>query len=138
MGIITLVFLVCLSVIALNNTWDNKPQALGQMAARLQPYVENLGFWGIIFSVAAFLLAMLSSLNTTELTFRLLANLLIFFLALPYGYERVMVLLKGRLDNRPELREESLEFVSSLRSLEKYLGFAGLGLSVVLFILIFP
>ena len=137
MGLVTLVFMLLLSVIMLNNGWAKKPEGLSKIGANLKAYEQNIAFWGLIYGLVSLLATAMSTIDPVTMLVRLIASVMVIVMSLPYGTEKIMGMFKDKMKN-PVLVEEIHDMVAKIKTMEKVLGFIGLGVSLLVFIRTFP
>lgn len=131
MGFITLIVLVVLTLIYMGKFWDSKPAFIAKAAAVIDEHAEKVAFWGGAYALVAFLLTLALGYSGGDMIVRLAANALVFLMALPLAMEEVTRHLGGKLG--PSVMDEVRNLGAWATRQEKYLGYAGVAVSLILF-----
>jgi hypothetical protein len=135
LGLITLFFLLCFTVLYLSKGLATRPEWLSKAAEKVTDNVQVLSFWGLIYSVIAVVLTPLIVRGGGTILVGVLSNALLFFLILPYMMEH---LLQKYQDKVPApVVEELKNAVAFITSREKIAGYVGAGFSFLLFVVLF-
>ena len=135
LGIITLFFLLCFTLLYINKTLVEKPSWLNQAAEKITSSIDVIAFWGLVFSVISAILAPLVLWGTVRVLTIFLSDVLLFLMALPYISEHMMARYGGKLPAKVtgELKNVAL----AVKRHEKEIGYAGAALSFLLFVVLF-
>lgn len=135
MGLLTLFFLICFTLVYLSKAWDEKPGFIAKVTDKISENLETISLWGMIYGFAAVLLTLIMAYTPGHLVIRVIANALIVLMALPYAQDRVMAKLQGKVN--PAILDEVRSFAGWITARERMVGYAGAAFSLILFGAIF-
>jgi hypothetical protein len=135
LGLVTLAFLICFTIIYISKGLESKPEWLSNAAARLTGNIQLLAFWGLFYSVAAILLSPIMVESRGLMLVVFLSSIVLFLLTLPYMLD---YLLGKYPDKVPAAVVNELKnAVGFVTSREKLAGYVGGGISFLLFLMLF-
>lgn len=132
MALISLVFILALALHYAASQFENFPPALRGMAARVTENIRPLSYWGVIYGILALVLSPLTADDGSELAVHLLANAMIFLMALPLALD--MVLERHHEKVPAVLVAELRNLVGWITRNEKAVALAGGIMAVLLFV----
>jgi formate/nitrite transporter FocA (FNT family) len=135
MGLITLLFLLAFTVLYLSKSLEKKPELLAQAAEKIDAYINDIALWGVCYGFIVALLTILMNYNGADFLVRFFANIWVVIMALPYVFERGVDKFREKMNSA--IIEESRKMISWISRKEKYVGYAGAVLSVLLFAVVF-
>jgi len=132
LGIISLFFLVAFTLLYLSKALANQPAFMVKAVDKITANIEPLAFWGVVYSLVAFILTPLLVSGGFTVMIMLLANILLFLLALPYTLEHMLAKYPDKVS--PAIARELKSLVGAVTDREKVAGYAGAALSFLLFL----
>lgn len=130
MGLVTLILLIALTVVYLYNSLETKPEALGKIVTLVN---ENMKY--AQFAAAYALVAAVLCWFTKFALLKFAANILILVMLSPKMYDQYseFILAKGG----EQAKVNAAKIVEVIKKQEEYISYAGLCISVLLFLLLF-
>lgn len=135
LGLITFFVLAAFSLLYINAFWSGKPEFVEKAVAFLKGNLTNLALFGVFYGLIAALLTPITVFNSTELLVRLVANILIFLMALPYAIDRLVEKYGDKMN--AAIIEEVRNIVGHVTRQEKIVGIVGTAVTVLLFAVLF-
>lgn len=136
LAIISVVVLAALSLLAFGEGTLNRPEPLEKIYQKLEGVRTRLGYWGIIYGFIAFVLSLVIIAPAEDMIMRVIANIMIIVIALPFGYLSLMRHFPD-INNYPAVAHESRNLVEKIHAKHKFLGLVGAGIALVLFVVTF-
>lgn len=134
MGLITLVFLLAFTALYLSKSLEKKPEFLTQVVGKITANLDKLAFWGACYGLVASVMTLIMA-SGSDMFVRLLANVMIMLMALPFVVAQYLPQFQDKMN--PVIAEEIKNGAAWLTKNEKYVGYAGAGLGLVLFAVVF-
>jgi hypothetical protein len=135
MGLITFFLLGAFSLLYISKSIPNKPAFVDKAVTAIADNIDKLAMIGVIYGLIAAFLTPLTNMGVIDMLVRLLANLMIVILALPYTFDKIVAKYQEHL-NGPIVEEFSI-LVKRIVRQEKLFGIIGTSLTVLLFAVIF-
>lgn len=135
LGIITLFFLVCFSILYVSKGLENKPEWLAKAADSVGRNAETLAFYGLIYSLIAALLSPVGVAGEFRAMLAFLANAVLFLLVLPYALDHLLAQHETKVP--AGVARELKNIAAAVTQREKTMGYIGAGFAFVLFIALF-
>lgn len=135
MGLLTLLLLAALTAIYLSKSFEKKPAIVTQVVDKLLLYIDDIAFWGSIYAVVGVLFTLLMPFTSVGMLPRLLANIAIIVMTLPFTIQRIAAKYEGKAN--PAIVTEAKVWGAWVVKNEKYIGYAGAVIGVILFLAIF-
>ncbi len=141
MGLITLIFLLVLTSFYLSKSLKKKPEFLVQVIEKITTHVDVIAVWGAIYGVIAAALTIIMAFGPTEMLLRLIANVMIIVMALPFVFDRIVAKLDEKFHEKMQTNlaivREAKNLVESVTRQGEYVGYAGALVSLFLFAIVF-
>ncbi|MFH1157686.1 MAG: hypothetical protein V1721_02195 [Pseudomonadota bacterium] len=141
MGLITLMFLLALTVLYLGKAMKKKPEILTQTIEKITAHIDVIALWGAVYGVVAASLTIIMFFSPSEMLLRLAANVLIVLMALPFIFDRIVAKLDEKFHEKmqmnPAIVREAKHIVEWVTRKEEYIGYVGGVVSLFLFAVIF-
>jgi len=131
MGLITLVFLLAFTALYLSKSWEKKPEFVTKAVEKITANLDKVALGGAGYGVIALVLALLMS-SGGGLVVRLIANLLIIVMALPFVFDQPL-LSKIKEKIPAGVTEQIKKVIDLVKKQEKNIGYAGAVVSLLLF-----
>jgi hypothetical protein len=135
MGLITLALLLAFTAIYLSKSFSKSPAFVTKAVGKINDNLDQVALWGSAYALACVLLTPILVYSGGDMFIRLISNLLIITLALPYVAEQLLPKFQEKIN--PAIFEEIKNIVGWVSKQEKYLGYAGAAVSVILFFVLF-
>ena len=135
MGLITLFFLLALTAVYLSKTLEKKPEFVNQVVVKINDHMDKVALWGASWGGGAAILTLVMGYSGGGMMVRLLANVLIILMALPFVMEQQLPKFQEKMN--PVILEEAKNFSGFVTKQEKYIGYAGAAISLLLFAVVF-
>jgi hypothetical protein len=135
MGLITFFLLGAFSLIYISSLWNNKPDFVQKAVDFLRANLGTLAMVGVFYGLLVALLTPIMIYNSTDLIVRLIANLMIFVMALPFAFDRLVEKYGHKMNTA--IIDEVRSVISHISAREKYVGIAGAAITVLLFAVLF-
>ncbi len=135
MGLVTLILLLAFTALYLSKSLEKKPELLMQGVQKMTDHLDQLALWGAIYGVIASILVLIMVSSGGDMLIRLLANVLIVLMALPFVLERQLPKFQEKMN--PAITEEIKHGAAWIIKREKYVGYAGAAISLLLFAVLF-
>ena len=135
-AILSTIILAALVIIVLGEIFSAQIPILAKLYNHLKNYRERLGYWGVIYGIFAFIIAILTTYDPNNLIVRVVANLLIIALALPLGFDKLIRHFPD-FENNKAISSEGRGIIGRLSEKAKLLAYAGAIVCCLLFVLTF-
>jgi len=135
MGLITLLLVLAFTALYFSKTLDKKPEPLTKLADAMTAHIDKIAFWGSVYGAAAAVLTLLMHYSLGGMLVRLVNNVLVCAMALPFIFDRLVEKYHGKVN--VAIMDEAKIFVGWVTKNEKFLGYAGAGCGVTLFFMLF-
>lgn len=135
MGLITLILVIAFSALYLSKSLGRKPEPVAFAIDKMNAHINEVALYSSIWGVAAAIITLAMHYGTGGLLIRLVANMAICAMALPYIIDRVTMKYQGKINT--VIIEEAKSFVAWISRNEKNLGYIGAACGVVLFAVLF-
>lgn len=135
MGLFTLLVLAAFTVFYLSKTLEKKPQFVVQFVEQMTARIDDIAFWSAVYGVFATLLTLMMPFSSIGMLPRLLANVGIIVMTLPFTLSRISAKYEDKAN--PAILTEAKNWGAWVVRHEKYVGYAGAALTVLLFLVIF-
>lgn len=135
MGLITFLMLGAFSLLYISKTWENKPAFVQTAVDFLNRNLEMLAIVGLVYGLVAAILTPIMIYLPLDMFVRLIANVMIIVMALPYSFDKIATKYSGKMNSAVE--KEGRNFVGWISANEKTVGIAGAVVTVLLFAVIF-
>lgn len=136
MGLVTLFFLGVFSVLYVGKGLDKKPELLVTALDKITTNVNRLGLWGTIYGLVALVLAPITISNDNAgLLIRILGNIMVVIVALPYSIDFLISKFQSSLNET--LTNEIRNSIGWITRHEKIIGYVSAGVTVLLFSILF-
>ena len=141
MGLITLIFLLILTSFYLSKSMKKKPEVLVRVIEKITTHIDVIAVWAAIYGIFASSLTIIMTFGPAEMLLRLIANVMVIIMALPFVFDRVVARLDERFHEKMQTNlaivREAKNLVESVTRHGEYVGYAGALLSLFLFGVIF-
>lgn len=135
MGLITFFLLGAFSLLYLSKSIENRPAFVDKAVAFISENMEKLSVVGVIYGLIAAILVPIMVYGTSDILVRLLANVTLFALALPYAFDRICTKYGDKINSA--LQEELRGIIGKISVNEKIAGIVGAVFTVLLFAVLF-
>lgn len=122
-SILSFVFLLSFTLIYVSKSLEKKPAAVTQVVDKINANVNQIALWGAVCGAVGALLTLIVSYSGGEMTIRLLANVMIVLMALPYIFDKLVTKFGDKIN--PAIESEAKNLVGWISRQEKYVGYAG-------------
>lgn len=122
-SLLSFVFILLLTLFYVSKTLATKPAPLVQVVDKVNAYINQIALWGSVCGVLGVLLTLMVSYTGGEMMIRLLANLMIVLMALPFIFDKLAAKFRDKIN--PAIEEEAKNLVGWITRQEKYVGYAG-------------
>ena len=133
MSLVTFVLLVAFTLVYAGNAIPNKPAFVDKITAAVNANIDKIALYGAAFALVAALLTLIAH-SGLGMFVRFLSNLLIVAMALPWASAQLLPKFQDKIGAGNA--EKVNKVVALIKSQEKYIGFAGAGLSVLMFLIV--
>jgi hypothetical protein len=134
-GLATLVFLLAFTALYLSKSLEKKPAFLTQAVDKITAHLDDVSLWGALFGAAAAVMTLIMIYNTTDMLVRLVCNVMVVLMALPFVFDKIAAKYQEKVN--PAIMEEARNFVGWITKQEKYISYAGVVFSILLFSVVF-
>src|SRR5436190_862191 len=131
MGLVTLAFLLAFTALYLSKSLEKKPEFVNQAVTKINDHLDKVSLYGAVYAVVAALLTLIMVYGGGDMFVRLTANIMIILMALPFVFEKMMPKFQEKMN--PVIIEEAKNVVGWVTKQEKYVGYAGAVISLLLF-----
>ncbi len=135
MGLITLIFITAFTILYLSNALEKKPELVTKAAEQIKAHIDQLALWGAAYGAIALVLTLLMNANGGDMLIRFLANIMVIVMALPFIFDKIAAKFQAKAN--PAILEEVKHAVGWVTRQEKYIGYVGAALSLLLFAVVF-
>jgi hypothetical protein len=135
MGLVTLGFLLAFTVLYLSKSLEKKPEFVSQAVTKINDHLDKVSLYGAAYAAIAALLTLIMVYGGGDMFVRLTANIMIILMALPFVFEKMMPKFQEKMN--PVIIEEAKNVVGWVTKQEKYVGYAGAVISLLLFAVLF-
>lgn len=135
MGIITMLLLGAFSLIYAGGWIPKTWPYVQKMIAFLFDNMKYLGIGGFVYGLVDCLIAIIQVPNIDYLVVRVLSDILIVVMALPFCFDKLVAKHKGKINSA--VMEEISGSIAWLRENDKVIGAAGAILTVLMFAFVF-
>jgi len=135
MGLITLVFLLTFTTLYLSKSMEKKPELVTMVVDKITIHLDRISLWGAGYGLIGAVLTLLMVYSGGDMFVRLLANVMIFLMALPFMFEQLLPKFQEKMN--PAFIEEAKNIVGFVTKQDKYIGYAGAVVSLLLFAVLF-
>ncbi len=135
MGLMTLLLLLAFTLLYLNKALVLNHELLRRVADKVAEDLDRMALWGAIYAVAAIFLVLIVPYNTGDVIIRLIANMMIVVMALPYMFEKVVIRYQANIPAKAV--DETRKIAGMVTTQGKYFGYAGFIISLLLFAVLF-
>lgn len=135
MGLVSFVLLVAFSILYLSKSLPSKPAFLTTAVEKIEANLEKISLYGAIFAGVCIVLTPVLIYSGANMLVRLVANILIVLMALPTLSHGLLPKYQDRIN--PAIYEELRNFVGWIGKQERYIAYAGVGVSVLMFLILF-
>jgi len=137
MGLITFALLFAITAVYLNNYIENKPELIKKVIIKINENMELLVKWGSLYATAAAMVSLIALVvfsHESCYLFRFIANAMILVMLAPALFEKYSIKIKEKAGDKA--LETAGRAVKFLKSQEKYVGYAGAGVCLLIFLAI--
>lgn len=131
MGLISLLFLVAFTLVYFGKFWESKPDFVAGLIDKITAHLGRLALWGTVYGLVMIVLTLIMGYNFGDTMIRFFANILIVVMALPFVLDRLLAKLEGKMN--PAILTELKNIVGWVTRQEKYVSYAGIVVSLILF-----
>ena len=135
LGLITFGALAVFSLLYLSAMVANKSPAIDKTLVFIKRHMDYIGVGCVAYGFLAACATPVMVSDPTGMFVRMLANLVLIIMALPYAFKRFEPQLAAKINGA--IMEELTSIVNRVLSHEKIVGFLGLATCVVTFIFVF-
>lgn len=135
MGLITFFLLGGFSLLYMGKAMPNKPPFMEKAISWISENIDTIAPMALIYGLIATVLTPIMIYGATDMLIRLLANILIVAMALPYSFEKVAEKFQGKINDA--ILSETRNFIGWIGNQEKLVGIAGTVVTVLLFAILF-
>lgn len=135
LGLITLCALGAFTLLYVSASIPKKPPAVEKAIELIKKYMYYLGIGCVAYGVFAAFVTPLTIYTAANMIMRLLANLLLVIMAAPYAFSRFEGKIAAKMN--VAIFDELKALITWPLRHEKYLGFAGAGMCVLVFVFAF-
>lgn len=135
MGLITLAFLLSFTILYLSKTMEKKPALAARAVETITTHLDKIALWGAGYGIVGALLTLVMVYGGGDMFIRLIANIMIFLMALPFVFEQMLPKFQEKMN--PAIIEEAKNIVGFVTKQDKYIGYAGAVVSLLLFAVLF-
>ncbi len=135
MGLISLVLLCAFTLLYLSSAIQNKPTFVEKTLAFIKQNLNYIAMGGLIYGFVAFCIAPISVASGPGIFVRMVADLLIVVMAIPYTFEKLIAQYEAQI-NAAILRE-ARNIVAAIAARDKIIGWAGAVVALLLFAVVF-
>ena len=131
MGLITLLFLLALTLSYFGKFWEGKPDFIAGIIDKINANMSQVALWGALYGLVMIVLTLVMGYSGGDMIVRFLANLMIVIMALPFVFERLLAKFESKIN--PAIATELRNIVGWITRQQKYVSYAGLALCLILF-----
>lgn len=135
MALASLLLLLVFCALYLHRVLPNPPAALVKVTDKVSPHLEPLAFWTVIYGLVAILLTPIFVWGTLDVVIRLLANATLVIMALPAAYGQINTRMGGKVNEA--IAESLADMIRGIERQQKFVGYAGCAMAVLLFAVMF-
>jgi len=135
MGLITLLVAIAFTALYFGRSMDKKPEPLARVTNMMMPHIDQIAKWGALYGVVASALTLLWGYGLGDMLIRLVNDLLICMMALPFIFDKLTEKYHGRVN--AAIMEEARNLVGWVSRNEKNMSYAGAACAAVLFFVLF-
>ena len=135
MGLITLALITAFSLLYLSKSLEKKPAVMTRAVDLISSNLDKVALWGAVYGVIGVVFTLVMVYSGSDMFVRLVANLLIIMMALPFVFEKMLPKFQEKLN--PVIIEESKNMIGFITRQEKYVGYIGAAFSLILFAILF-
>jgi hypothetical protein len=135
MGLITLALLLAFTAVSISKSLSKKPAFVTTAVEKISDNLDKLALYGAGYALLCTLLTPVLVYSGGDMIIRLISNILIIVLALPSVSAQLLPKFQEKIS--PAILDEIKNMIDVLTKQEKYLGYAGAALSVLMFLVIF-
>lgn len=135
MGLVTFFFILVFTALYLSKSLENKPAFLIQAVEKIEANLDKVSLYGAIYGLIAALMTLIMVYSGTEMLIRLISNILITLMALPFVFDRAALNFQEKIN--PAILSEARSLVGWVSKNEKAIGYAGAVCSLLLFAVLF-
>jgi hypothetical protein len=134
MVLITLAFLLAFTALYLSKSLEKKPEFVTKVVEKITANLDTVALAGLVYGLVAAILALIM-VSGGGMLLRLVGNILIVVMALPFVFEQQLPKFKEKMN--PAIIEEIRKVIGMISKQEKYVGYAGAAASLLLFAIAF-
>ncbi|MCE9508654.1 MAG: hypothetical protein K8R48_10155 [Alphaproteobacteria bacterium] len=134
MVLITLAFLLAFTALYLSKSLEKKPEFVTKAVEKISANLDTVALAGVVYGLVAAILALIM-VSGGGMFLRFVGNILIVLMALPFVFEQQLPKFKEKIN--PAIIEEIRKVIGKISKQEKYVGYAGAAVSVLLFAIAF-
>ena len=135
MGLISFLLISAFTLLYLSSAIPNKPVFVEKTLAFIKQNLNYLAMGGLIFGFVAFCITPIAGYGGTDILIRMLADLLIVVMAIPYTFEKLIAQHEAKIN--AAILKEVRNLIVTISAKDKVIGIAGAVLAVLLFATIF-
>lgn len=135
MGLISFLLISAFTLLYLSSAIPNKPPFVEKTLAFIKQHLNYIAMGGLIFGFVAFCITPIAGYAGTDILIRMLANLLIVIMAIPYTFEKLIAQHEAKIN--AAILKEVRNLIVTISAKDKIIGIAGAVLAVLLFATIF-
>lgn len=136
MGLITLVFLLAFTALYLSKSLEKKPEFVNQAVEKINTNLDKVALWGAAYAtIGVFLTLIIGYSSAGGMLVRLLANIMVIVMALPFIFEQLLPKFEAKVS--AGVVEKTRAAIACVTKQEKYIGYAGGVISLLLFAVLF-
>ena len=135
MGLITLVFLLAFTALYLSKSLEKKPELVTKAVESITTHLDKVALWGAGYGIAGAILTLIMVYGGGDMFVRLVANVMIFLMALPFVFEQQLPKFQEKVN--PAIIVEAKNIIGFVTKQDKYVGYAGAAVSLLLFAVLF-
>lgn len=136
LGLVTLFFLIVFTLLYVSKGLGKKSEGMQKAVDKITDNLDQLAFWGAIYSLAAIVLTpLVSNAGMLFVLVAIVANVLVFVMALPFAFDK---LTRGKEEKfNAAILETCSDIITNVTKYEKTIGFVGAGVAFVLLAVMF-
>ncbi len=130
LGLISLILLIAFTLLYISKSLNNKPAFLNTAVDKISIHLDKIALYGAAYAAICVLLTPVLIYSGVNMMVRLIANLLIILMAVPSIYAQFGPKYQDKIN--PAILEEINNFLGWINANEKYIGWAGVVMAVLM------
>jgi hypothetical protein len=135
MGLVTLALLLAFTAIYLSKSFSKKPAFVTTAVEKITDNLDKVALWGSAYALISAVLTPVLVYSGGDMFVRLISNIMVIIMALPYVSGQLLPKVQEKIN--PAILDEIKNIVARVSKQEKYIGYAGAAISVILFFVLF-